>query len=96
MLRSGTTCFSLSTLKFRRCYVFLKRNQLLGSGEEWKIALIERPLMKEVKLAVDSGFYLNPWGLHGVSSLTLLLWSVEVTEIRADKRRIPCTLLTCP
>lgn len=51
---------------------FLKHNQLLHSGEEWKIALIERPLKKEVKLAVNFCFYLNHWGLHRDSSLTLL------------------------
>jgi len=52
---------------------FVKHKQLLTSGEEWKIALIEGPLMKEVKLAVAVCFYLSHWGLHGESTLTLLL-----------------------
>lgn len=60
---SGAACFSLSTLKFRRWHICWD-NQLPDSGEEWKIALIDRLLMKEGKLAVDLGFYLNHWGLH--------------------------------
>lgn len=44
--------------------------------------------MKEGKLTVDFCFNLNHWGLHRDSSLTLLLWHVEVTEILPDERRI--------
>lgn len=43
---------------------FVKHKQLLTSGEEWKIALIEGPLMKEVKLVLAICFYLSHWGLH--------------------------------
>ena len=54
-------------------------SQRLASGEEWKIALIERPLMKEVKLAAALCFYQSHWGFHRESSLTLLLWYGEAT-----------------
>ena len=59
---------------------FVEHRQLLTSGEEWKLALIEGPLMKEVKLAVAICFYLSHWGLHGESALTLLLWFGWATE----------------
>lgn len=60
---AGAACFSLSTPKFRGWHV-CRDNQLPHSGEEWKIELIDRLLMKEGKLAVDLGFHLNHWGLH--------------------------------